>query len=156
MKLAKLKKQTWQQWVKINSWGESLTTPADRYVEEIKQFGDLRYKATWIKALARYEAKWIYDNCLDSWSLPLITLNFTPQHQNYDIRHEIFGEFLMYSDGLELIKDGLEDLFSQDFTQTQRKKAHGFFELVAEREREYRGFTGTIGLDDRVLTGIAA
>lgn len=55
-----------------------------------KEFGDLRFKKTWIKALARYEALNAFHNCLDAHSLILHTLNFTEDRWDYEFRHQIF------------------------------------------------------------------
>lgn len=123
----------------------------ERFDEEMKGFGDRRCKVTWIKALARFEAMLTYKSCLDSWALITISFNFTPDRWDYEYRNEILDEFLMYADGLEIIRDGLEHLFSEDFSAQEREEANGFFRLVAERERNHRG----IGLTDGPIGAIA-
>ncbi|HAG81634.1 MAG TPA: hypothetical protein DCL61_10805 [Cyanobacteria bacterium UBA12227] len=70
---------------------------------------------------------------LDAYDLLLYTFNFTPDCWDYEYRHQIFDEFLMLPEALEIIKTGLEQLFSIDFTQEQRESAHGFFELLQEQ-----------------------
>ena len=145
MKLPELKKRVWRVWTRLNSWKGELTSAPERYVEDVKRFGDRRYKQTWIKALARFEAMRTYETCLDGWALIAINFNFTPTHRNYEFRHEIIDEFLMYPDGLEMIKDGLEQLFSSDFSPQERETAHGFYSLVEERERQHRGIGIPVG-----------
>lgn len=106
----------------------------EKFKPEVRLFGDLRYKRTWVKALARFEATLAYKSCLDAWSLLTYSLNFTPDHVLYEYRHEIFDEFLLYSDAIDLIKLGFEQLYSIDFTPQEREEANGFFELVAEQQ----------------------
>ncbi|WP_250565061.1 hypothetical protein [Adonisia turfae] len=125
---------------------------------EIKAFGDRRYKKTWIKALARLEATLYYRYCLDACNLILYDLNFTPDHPDYEYRHEILDEFLMYPDGLDLIKQGLEQIFmSTDFTADEQQEAgqNGFFELLAGRKEQLRGAGIPVG-SVRQLTGVNA
>ncbi|MEM6256662.1 MAG: hypothetical protein AAF821_27485 [Cyanobacteria bacterium P01_D01_bin.156] len=131
MKLPALKQRVWNTWKTLNSWKGELTSPPDSFVTEVKGFGDRRYKQTWIRALARFEAIATYESCLDAWALILINFNFTPERWDYEYRYEILDEFLTYPDGLELIREGLEQLFSSDFTPEERGQAHGFYSLVA-------------------------
>lgn len=97
-----------------------------------------------------------YESCLDSWALIAISFNFTPDHRNYEYRHEIIDEFLMYPDGLEIIRDGLEHLFSADFSPQEREDANGFFALAEEREREHRGIGLTNGFAGSIAGASAA
>ena len=116
----------------------------------MKNFGDRHYKKTWIQALCGFEAALLYKSCLDSWALITINLNFTPDRWDYEYRHQILDEFLMYPDGLEIIRNGIEQLYSADFNTQDSEEANGFFRLVAERERDAGridlliGFTGAI------------
>lgn len=152
MKLPELKQRVWRLWVQLNSWKGELTSSPDSFVAEMKSFGDRRRKQTWANALCRFEAALSYKGCLDSWALLTISFNFTPDRWDYEFRHQILDEFLAYPDGLEIIRDGLEQLYSDDFVE-EREKADGFFGLVAEREGRDRG----IGLPARpartVITG---
>lgn len=156
MKLSELKKRVWKAWCNLNSWKGELTSPPDSYVAGVKGLGDSRFKQTWIKALARFEAMFTYESCLDSWALIAISFNFTPDHRNYEYRQEILDEFLMYPDGLEIIRDGLEHLFSSDFSPQEREDANGFFALVEEREREHRGISLVNGFAGAIAGASAA
>jgi hypothetical protein len=138
MKLPALKQRVWNTWQSLNSWKGELTSPPDSFVKEVKGLGDRRYKTTWIKALARFEAIITYESCLDAWSLILVHFNFTPNRWDYEYRHAILDAFLQYPDGLELIKTGLEQLFSNDFTPQEREEANGFYQLVEERAIDQR------------------
>ena len=133
MKLQELKEKVYECWTDLNTFKGVLAQP-ENFIPEMQTFGDLRRKDTWVKALARFRATFAYRSCLDAWSLILYTFNFTPDYWDYEYRHAIFEEFLMYSDGIDLIKLGLEQLYSVDFTQKDREEAHGFFELVAEQQ----------------------
>lgn len=130
MKLQQLKQKVYEAWEFLSGYRGSLIQP-ENFKPEVRGFGDLRRKDTWIKALVRFEALNAAHDCLDASSLILITLNFTPERWDYEYRHQIFDEFLMIPEGLELIKTGLEQLFSTDFTLQEREEANGFFELVS-------------------------
>ncbi|NEQ51433.1 MAG: hypothetical protein F6K11_15045 [Leptolyngbya sp. SIO3F4] len=130
MKLPELKKRVWNAWTRFNQASGVVTQPKN-YVHDVKQFGDRRYKVTWIKALAHFSAQASYESCLDAYMLVLNSFNFTPDRWDYEYRHEILDAFLMYPNGLELIKTGLEQLL--ELTPQEQDEAHGFFELVEER-----------------------
>ena len=154
MKLQELKDKVWKAWAFLNEWGGDLPQP-ENYVPEIKRFGDRRYKKTWIKALAYFVAANSYENCLDAYMLILHDFNFTPDRWDYEYRHEILDAFLMYSDGFEIIKKGLEQLFSKDFSPQEREEANGFYSLVEERE----GGVGAVSFTTRSprrLPGVVA
>ena len=142
MKIQQLKKRVWKVWTTINSYCGELTSSPDDYVREIKEFGDRRYKKTWEAAYARLSAIAIHRGTLDAYSLILYTLNFTPEHPDYDYRDQILDEFMMIPDALDLIKMGLEQIFtSSDFTADEQREAshNGFFELLAGRKDQLRG-----------------
>jgi hypothetical protein len=134
MKLHELKKLVWSAWCNLNSWQGELTSTPESYMAEIKSFGDRRLKSTWIKAFSRFEAMFTYETASDSWGLIGICLNFTPDRQNYAYRHEILDEFLLYPDGLDMLKDALEHLFSSNFSPKDRDEAYGFFKLAAQSQ----------------------
>ena len=150
MKLAELKGKTWKLWFSLNSWKGELTTPVERYAEDIRFFGDLRRKETWIKAFVKYDAQLSHESCLDCWALITIVFNFTQDRDDYEYRHEIIDEFLLYPNGLDLIRQGIEEIFNDDFASKDRNDAHGFFEFLEERERRDRGFSESIGFTGRL------
>lgn len=133
MKIQELKQRTLEVWQFLNEWKGQVLQP-ENFVQEVRKIGDRRYKATWIRALAHFRAMFAYESCLDAWSLIRNHFNFTEDRWDYEIRHEIIDAFLQYPDSLELIKMGLEQLFSQDFTTQERQEADGFFRLVAEQQ----------------------
>jgi hypothetical protein len=140
MKMQELKEKTYHAWEQLCRANDALIQP-ETFKPEVRKIGDLRRKSTWQRALARFTAWWDIDTCLEAWSLIIYQLNFSPNHWDYDIRHLILEEFLNHPQGLELIREGLEQLFSSDFTADDRRKAHGFFELVGEQS----GARGLIG-----------
>ncbi|MBE9070356.1 hypothetical protein IQ260_27305 [Leptolyngbya cf. ectocarpi LEGE 11479] len=144
MKLPELKQKVWKAWSFLNEWKGQVLQP-ENYTSEIKRFGDRRYKKTWVKALAYFKAVSAYENCLDAYMLILHTFNFTPDRWDYEYRHEILDAFLMYPDGMEIIKQGLEQLFSKDFSPQEREEADGFYSLVEEREED----VGTVRITAR-------
>ena len=149
MKMQVLKKRAWETWVKLNSFKGELTSTVDAYVKEIKAFGDRRYKKTWVKALARLRAIYHYQSTLDAWALIVNGFNFTPERWDYEIRNEILDEFLMYEDGLDIIRCGLEQIFaSSEFSAEEQRetRCNGFFELLAGRESKYQELDNLAGL----------
>ncbi len=135
MKLPELKKRVRRTWDILNRCHGIVLQP-ENFNKEMATFGDRRYKKTWVKALCKFEAMFAYKSCLDSWMLLTNTFAFRPDRWDYEYRHQIFEEFLMYPDALELIKSGLEDLFDKDFDIKEREKADDFFGLLEEREGE--------------------
>ena len=141
MKLPEIKRRTRKVWDSLNAWKDGVVLQPENFDKDVKSFGDRRYKKTWIQALCRFEAMLSYKSCLDAWALVAISLNFTPDRWDYEYRHQILDEFLMYPDGLELIREGLEQLFSSDFDSQERENVNGFFRLVEEREGRGRGIS---------------
>ena len=133
MKLYELKRKVYDAWEFLSGYRDCVVLPENFKGEVKKEFGDLRYKETWIKALARYEALNAFHDCLDAHSLILHTLNFTEDRWDYEFRHRIFDEFLMIPGALELLKLGLEQLMS-GVTSSDRGDADGFYQLVAEQQ----------------------
>ena len=135
MKIYQLKEHVLTQWKSLHSWCGELTSPLEQFGLDIrKQFGDRRYKATWVKALAYYQAQRIYESCIDSTLLITHTLNFSLQDRLYEYRNEILNAFLQYEDGLDLIKQGLENLYFDGFTAQDNESAHGILKLLEARE----------------------
>jgi hypothetical protein len=134
MKLPQLKEKVFEAWEFLSGYRGCVVLPENFKPEVRREFGDLRRKDTWIRALARYEALNAFHDCLDAYHLVLHALNFTSDRWDYDYRHLIFDEFLMIPGALDLIKLGFEQLLSVSFTDQDREEAHGFFELVAEQQ----------------------
>lgn len=149
MKLLKLKDKVWKAWTLFNAASGVITQDAT-FAQDVKRFGDRRYKETWIKALAQFTAQASYESCLDAYMLVLDNFNFTADRWDYEYRHEILDAFLAYPDGLDLIRAGQEQLFSSEFAPQEREDADGFFELVEERSQQSRRDDLPIGLDRRL------
>jgi hypothetical protein len=129
MKLRLLKQKVWESWRDVNLWQGDLLQP-EAFEQEMQQFGDRRHKATWVKALVRFEALFAYKSCLDAYALILHNFNFNPDRWDYEFRYEILEEFLQFPEGLNLLRLGLEQLVSSSFTPEDRREADGFFGLV--------------------------
>lgn len=143
MKIYELKDLVLKKWTSLHSWRGDLTSPVDQFGKDIRrQFGDRRYKATWVKALAYFQAQRIYESCIDSTLLITHTLNFKPSDQLFEYRFEILDAFLQYEDGLALIKQGLELLYADGFTAPTEEPSYGILRLLVERERR----AGTLNL----------
>ena len=122
----------------------------ENFKPEIRQYGDLRRKSTWVKALCQFCALNHFECLLDAYELITIRFNFFPNDPRYPYRHQIFEAFLTIPGALDLLKTGLEQLFSSDFTTEEREAARGFFAMVEERspgrsiEREPAQLAGQI------------
>jgi len=154
MKMTALKQRVYQEWDDLHFFEDAVAQPEKFKAEVRRQFGDLRFKATWKKALCYFRALNLQHGYLDSYELLLKYLNFQPSDELYAYRHQIFDAFLALPDALELIRTGLEQLFSSDFTPTEREKASGFFELVEEQSGR-RGLDGQPNELVRRFTGAA-
>jgi hypothetical protein len=134
MKLLELKEKVYYAWRDLNLWKGGIVMQPENFKPEMKTFGDLRRKDTWVRALARFRAINSWQSCLDAYSLILYDFNFTPEEWDYEFRHQILEQFLMFPGALDLLKLGFEQLYSADFTPQEREAAHGVFELVAEQQ----------------------
>lgn len=149
MKLLELKDKVWKAW-KLSNDASGVITQEATFVQDVKRFGDRRYKVTWIKALVQFTAQVSYESCLDAYMLVLDTFNFTTDRWDYEYRHEILDAFLTYPDGLDLIRTGLEQLYSSEFAPQEREDANGFFALVEERSQQPGRDCLPIRLDQRL------
>ena len=138
MKMDELKTRVHDSWKRYLWFEEAISQPDGFKADIRKEFGDLRCKSTWEKALARYRGLNAQIGLLDASSLILHALNFTPERWDYEYRHSIFDEFMLLPDGLDLIRAGLEELYSADYTAQEREKANGFFSLVQEQSSSGR------------------
>ncbi|MDX2098263.1 MAG: hypothetical protein SFW36_10850 [Leptolyngbyaceae cyanobacterium bins.59] len=139
MRLAELKEKVLQEWQDY-CWYKQSVCQLEAFKPEIKkQFGDMRCRSTWEKALCYFRAMNAQIGLLDAYTLILYTFNFTPDRWDYEYRHQIIEQFLTLPDGLDLIRLGLEQLFSKDFTCEERGQADGFYQLVPESARREFG-----------------
>jgi hypothetical protein len=146
MRISELKQQVYEDWHRRHWYNQAVCAPTaptrdEAFKREIRTYGDLRSKSTWVRALARFSALNSYEACLDACNLILHDFNFTPERWDYEFRHQVVEEFLMLPGSLDLIKLGLEQLFSDTFTQEERSQANGFFELVQQHPGATRGIT---------------
>jgi hypothetical protein len=82
MKLSELKQKVYESWILLNSFqGQLLAT--EQFKPEIRRFGDLRRKDTWIGALATFEAIKADRSCLDASILILYSFNFKRDRWDY-------------------------------------------------------------------------
>lgn len=132
MKLSELKEKVYEHWEFRYQIRRAIIQP-ENFKPEIRQYGDLRRKTTWVKALCRLESLNIFESCLDAYELITIQFNISPSDPEHPYRHQIFEEFLAIPEALDLLKAGFEDLFSSDFTTEEREEAREFFEMVREQ-----------------------
>jgi len=132
MKLTELKQKVFQEWERHCSYN-CIAIPSDKIVDlfkqKVREFGnkDLRFKETWISALAYLRASNISEACTDSYLL--VTTYFNPQLSSwdYEFRHRIFDEFMKLDGMLDAIRHGLE----QCGLVIEERFEYGILELVA-------------------------
>jgi hypothetical protein len=154
MKLQEIKQRTRHEWERLSSWrGVVVEQPGD-YEKAIKNFGDRRCRDTWITALANLYALSLVESCLDGWELITLYLNFKHSHWTYEIREQIFDQFVSLPEGMDFIKAGLEQLVEQGVASQYKEEADGIFELLVRREKQI----GASGRADKpaVYAGIPA
>lgn len=147
MNLLELKQRVYDDWQR-RCWYNGAVIQSELFKPEIRQYGDLRRKVTWEKALARFHALNLWDGCLDAYTLITEHFNFQPERWDYEYRFEILDEFLALPGGLEAFQTGLEQLFSDEFnTATQEKEgAYGLLAMVESQSRGAgRGTAITVG-----------
>lgn len=134
MKLQELKAQTRELWNYSHKSHGAIAIAAD-FKPEMRHFGDLRYKKTWQRAYCHFYARQIHDCCLDAFTVPL-SLSLPEDDWRYPYRETIFDEFMKLPGGLELLREGLEQLFiDPDYcTPEERKDGYGVLGLVQGRD----------------------
>jgi hypothetical protein len=145
MKLQDLKARVLDQWEFSHECNSAL--PAEDFKSAIRKYGDLRKKATWVKAYATLKATNTYDSCLDAYKI--ITISFNSEWWAAETREyltEVFDAFLTIPGAIDLIRTGLEQLFSDYCTPDEREHTDGFLKLV-------QGATERIGLPTGFVRG---
>lgn len=145
MKLQELKSATHYQWRNLYRRESALVRDGDFQAEIRQNFGDLRCRETWEAALCHFLARSIHDCRLDG---STIVIGLCPQEGDryYPYRERIFDEFLTHPDSLELLRNGLEQIFGEsDYcTEEERNDAKGVFELVQGQSARGRIERGTV------------
>ena len=139
MKMQDLKKRVYETWKNLSVFNGAVVQ-AENFKAEVRQIGDLRYKRTWEAAYCQFSARNMMDSCLDAFTL--ITIRFNPSWWEPELRYLLprcLDEFLALPEGIDAIKQGLEQLLG-DYTTTQEKEsAHEFFEMARQQSRGFGG-----------------
>lgn len=154
MKLQELKARTRELWDYSHKSHGAIAIP-NQFKPELRHFGDLRCKATWEKAYCHFYARQIHDCCLDAFTVPL-SLSLAEEDWRYPYREVIFDEFMKLPGGLELLREGLEQLFiDPDYcTPEEREEGYGVLGLV---QRQAGGGVGRLSDEFiRQLAGVTA
>jgi hypothetical protein len=101
----------------------------ENFKQEIRTYGDLRYKATWQKAFAVLEARNIWE--ANSYNKDLITTQFhyDPSRWDWELRYEVIDQFLAIPGARDCLIDGLEQIF-QEWDIEDRERANEFLKMV--------------------------
>lgn len=113
MNLPELKHRTYAYWQELYTANDAMIDPT-QFKPEIRNIGDLRFKRTWQRALARFMALVYIDTCLEAWQLIVHELNFTKNRWDYGLRFLILEEIVQHPDGLALLQAGLNQLYAPD------------------------------------------
>lgn len=132
MRLDELKQRVYSAWEALSTYNSALVQP-ENFKPEVRAFGDLRFKATWQKAYAAFVARNIFDSNSDNRTLVTVQLYFSRSRWDWELRQEIFDQFLAIPEGWDCIINGLEQIFSYPIDKEEQEKAYGVFELVKEQ-----------------------
>lgn len=114
MKLTALKAKTYETWQTLHTVAEAfaqVSTPQYDQVfkQEVRSYGDLRYKATWERAFTSLLAKLLYDYNDDNRTLILLHFLAYPQAEGHSyLRPLLLEQFLMFPYGFDCLMKGLQ------------------------------------------------
>ena len=135
MKLPFLKAKTRELWNYSHKTHSAIVIDA-HFKPEMRHYGDLRRKVTWEQAYCHFYARYIYDCCLDAYTV-VFGLSISEEDWRYPYRELIFAEYLKLPESLELLRLGLEQIFidPDDYTPQEREEAYGVLGLVQKQPR---------------------
>lgn len=138
MKFQELKAATRTVWDYTHTLHGAIALP-ENFKPEMRLFGDLRRKSTWIQAYCTLYALEIHDCVLDAYIVPL-RLSIKEEDWRYPYRNPIFDEFMKLPESLDLLRLGLEQLYiDPDYcTPEEREDGHGVLKLVQEQSTGQR------------------
>lgn len=148
MKLGELKERVYEVWQDLITFNGALVQP-ENFKPEVRTFGDLRYKKTWQKAYASFAARSTWDSGITENTTICYVFNFTPKRWDYELRHQILGEYLAIPGAREFIIRGLEQIYRGNDTE-DKECANELLGMVSPES----GGTGRIAVGHiRGLTG---
>jgi hypothetical protein len=151
MKLNELKQEVYDCWIRLSTYRGALVQP-ENFKPEVRIYGDLRRKSTWLHAYAVFFAKINWEAGITEHTAIVHVLNFTPDRWDYELRDEIIEQFLAIPGAIEFISRGLEAIF-HSADKEEREAAHGLLEVVGRQSGRTRGIaTGHL----RQLQGFTA
>lgn len=109
MKLQELKEETLGWWRHITEMRSFEPIVAD-FKTDVRKFGDLRYKSTWIKAHGAYFVEGVMQS-MEGWNgiRDCLWCDHPSTKEYFD---DILEAFLQHPDGLEFLRTGLEQLYA--------------------------------------------
>ena len=156
MRMQNLKAKTYTAWECLSTFNGALVQ-TENFKPEVRRIGDMRYKATWERAYAQFTAKNIMDCFEGCYSLITFHLNpsaGTPGEQ--ELLGLVLDEFLATEEGLDLIREGLEQIFGDSYYADEKESAHEFLAMVAERGAVGAGSLDRFTNDPRGFIGSSA
>jgi len=144
MKLKALKEAVRSAWETFN-----LTdgTPSDEslFKAEVRKYGkDLRRRSTWERAAIAFEVGWILGGLDNRDLIYYFCAPNTPLGQAYN--QAVLDELLTHEDGLERLKDGLEELYQQPIRKNDPRYAMDFLKRISEYQEQYAESLSAIAL----------
>ncbi|MBD2093235.1 hypothetical protein H6F67_25660 [Microcoleus sp. FACHB-1515] len=146
MRLQQLKQQVYEDWER-RCWYNGAVIQPELFKLEVRTFGDLRCRSTWVRALCRFHALNVWEGCMDSWTLITLHFNFQSGCWNYEFRQQILDEFLTIPGAFDALKVGFEQLFDSDikFTTQEKEAGYGLLAMVGQQSGRTGGTTALTG-----------
>ena len=133
MGLKELKEEVYESWECLSKYKGAIIQP-ENFKSEVRTYGDLRCRATWEKAYAVFYAKTNWDAGIAGHTAICYAFNFSPEHWQYRIRHEMIEQYLAISEAKESVIQALWEIFNSG-DKEDIEYAKQFLEVVGEQQR---------------------
>ncbi|MEP0958322.1 hypothetical protein NC995_17795 [Leptolyngbya sp. FACHB-1515] len=131
LKLQDLKAEAQSSWETLNLLdGTELTAEAFQVV--MRKFGDLRHRSTWERICIQLEALWLLKGLENCDLIRTLAAPDTPIAQAYPA--ELLDAVLAHPSGLAQVKNGLQQLYSDPLTESDRICAMQFLKRISGYE----------------------
>ena len=129
MKLQELKQEILKTWETV--YQISGTLPTTEFKAEIRKYGDLRKKQTWINALASLTVTTLMHSGMDGRGVLQLFFCHPCDRVLAEYNDAILDAFLASPDGLAAVKYGLEMLYYQPTQPGDRQDALDFLKRIS-------------------------
>jgi hypothetical protein len=133
MNLNELKQESYSAWEYLHQQKRSVIQP-EAFKSEVRTFGNLRYKATWRKAFAAFQAQTHWHSGITEHTAIVYVFGDSSSEWDSDLRRLMLEYFLMIPGAVEFISRGLEQIYSSN-DKEDRECANELLQMVS-RESE--------------------